>query len=58
MKHNNLYSGLVTPSSGWWSPIEEIVVEEMASWQNNKDPINLPLPPCTVTDAVTPHPNV
>ncbi len=21
MKHNNLYSGLVTPSSGWWSPI-------------------------------------
>jgi hypothetical protein len=21
MKHNNLYSGLVMPSSGWWSPI-------------------------------------
>ncbi len=21
MKRNNLYSGLVTPSSGWWSPI-------------------------------------
>ncbi len=22
MKHNNLYLGLVTPSSGWWSPID------------------------------------
>jgi hypothetical protein len=22
MKGNNLYSGLVTPSSGWWSPID------------------------------------
>jgi hypothetical protein len=22
MKCNNLYSGLVTPSSGWWSPIK------------------------------------
>jgi len=21
MKHYNLYLGLVTPSSGWWSPI-------------------------------------
>ncbi len=21
MKRNNLYSGLVMPSSGWWSPI-------------------------------------
>ncbi len=22
MKHNNIYLGLVTPSSGWWSPIK------------------------------------
>jgi len=22
MTCNNLYSGLVTPSSGWWSPID------------------------------------
>ncbi len=26
MKHINLYSGLVTPSSGWWSPIAPILL--------------------------------
>ncbi len=26
MKRNNLYSGLVTPSSGWWSPIIKILI--------------------------------
>jgi hypothetical protein len=30
MKHNNLYSGLVTPSSGWWSPIVNVNTNNIA----------------------------
>jgi hypothetical protein len=30
IKRNNLYSGLVTPSSGWWSPIALLTVGRMA----------------------------
>ncbi len=36
MKRNNLYLGLVTPSSGWWSPIVlsgNCCIVEQAAWK-------------------------
>ncbi len=32
-KHYNLYLGLVTPSSGWWSPIAQNNVNNLAGEQ-------------------------
>jgi hypothetical protein len=48
MKCNNLYSGLVTPSSGWWSPITLQYKIVASVWIENSAQYNFKVPSRTI----------